>query len=208
MIVNITGLCKPENIREVCQLNVDWIGLNFCQTSPRYLAQVSSRGGFIPDYTSIRDERLSLGSPVDTTVRQENKPLRVGLFCNEMPQTIVTRIYNFKLDFVQLESDESPVMIENLRRTIEPDIRTGVKIIKTIHVSSAEDMKKGAEFEGVADYLLFKADIKDTRGEKKVEKLRDVRHPLFAGIEVGAKFETEPGMIDVPALNDFLKQVK
>lgn len=234
MIVNITGLCKPENIREVCQLNVDWIGLNFCQTSPRYLAQVSSRGGFIPDYTSIRDERLSLGSPVDTTVRQENKPLRVGLFCNEMPQTIVTRIYNFKLDFVQLEGDESPVMIENLRRTIEPDIRTGVKIIKTIHVSSAEDMKKGAEFEGVADYLLFKAPaqmddvaeqpfdwdliahyegktpflVAGAIGADSVEKLRDVRHPLFAGIEVGAKFETEPGMIDVPALNDFLKLVK
>ena len=60
-----------------------------------------------------------------------------------------------------------------------------------------------AHYEGKTPFLVAGA-----VGADSVEKLRDVRHPLFAGIEVGAKFETEPGMIDVPALNDFLKLVK
>ena len=50
-------------------------------------------------------------------------------------------------------------------------------------------------------------EIQEKGKSLEVEKVSD-EDPLFAGIEVGAKFETEPGMIDVPALNDFLKLVK
>ena len=60
-----------------------------------------------------------------------------------------------------------------------------------------------AHYEGSTPFLVGGA-----VGVDCVETLRAVRHPLFAGVEVGAKFETEPGMIDVPALSNFLKLVK
>ena len=40
----------------------------------------------------------------------ENRPKRVGVFVDEMPQSIVTRVYNYELDFVQLHGNESAVM--------------------------------------------------------------------------------------------------
>ena len=231
MIVKVCGMRVAANIREISQLDVDWIGLVFVPDSPRFVKQVSARGGFYPDYSSFAKKVSELGG-LPEVAKRVNKPQRVGVFVDDMPQTIVQRVFNFSLDYVQLHGEELPVMIDNLRRTLE-DIRK-VKIIKTIHVSSAEDMKKGAEFEGVADYLLFKAPasvddvaeqpfdwdliahyegktpflVAGAIGADSVETLRAIRHPLFAGIEVGAKFETEPGMIDVPALNDFLKLVK
>ncbi len=234
MIVKIGGLREPKNFKEVCKLDVDWVGFNFCKDSPRFLAQISSRGGFIPDYTTLKDEQLTLGKPVDKKTHQMNSRLRVGTFIDDMPQTIVTRIYNFKLDFVQLDGTESRIMIENLRRTIEPDIRTGVKIIKTIHISSAADFERCAEYEGVVDYFLFNApvDVKDFKensfdwnllgqykgktpfliggaiGSEDVERLRAFSHPLFVGVDVNDKFETEPGVIDIEAFKAFLQSVK
>ena len=125
MIIKVCGLRVAQNIREVSALDVDWIGLVFWKDSPRFVTQYSSRGGFIPDYTSIDSEVPTLGGkPIFRY--QENKPKRVGVFVDDMPQNIVTRVANFKLDFVQLHGEESPVMIQNLRATLEPDIRKGV----------------------------------------------------------------------------------
>ena len=72
-----------------------------------------------------------------------------------MPQNIVTRVVNYRLDIVQLHGDESPVMMENLRRTIDPDIHQGIKLMKTIYVGCADDLKCCADYAGVADYFLF-----------------------------------------------------
>ena len=45
---------------------------------------------------------------------------RVGVFVDDMPQNIVTRVYNYGLDYVQLHGDESRITCDNLRRTIDP----------------------------------------------------------------------------------------
>jgi phosphoribosylanthranilate isomerase len=87
--------------------------------------------------------------------RHTRMPKRVGVFVDDMPQTIVTRIYNFNLDFVQLNGDETPVMIENLKRTLIPDIAPNIRIIKTLPVKCVENLKATEQFEGLVDYFLF-----------------------------------------------------
>ena len=63
-----------------------------------------------------------------------------------MPQNIVTRVVNFDLDIVQLNGDESSVMIDNLRRTLDPDIHAGIKMMKRLVITKREDIENYKEY--------------------------------------------------------------
>lgn len=129
-----------DNIREVKALDIDWMGFIFWQDSPRYVQQISSRAGIIPDYSSLQE--------------LETLPKRVGVFVDDMPQNIVTRVVNYELDIVQLHGSESPVMIDNLRRTLDPDIHPGIQIMKALSIASEEDLKRYQDYVGHVDYFV------------------------------------------------------
>lgn len=218
-----------DNIREVSELDIDMMGFIFWKDSPRFVRMISSHAGIIPDYS---EERLNKNS--GKVVDDQHRIKRVGVFVDDMPQTIVTRIYNYELDYVQLHGEESCIMIDNLRRTLEPDIRTGVKIIKTISVSSAEDIEKTKEYEGCVDLFLFdtKCPTMGGSGDKfdwsvlsaykgnvpfllsggigmdDVDKIKSFQHPQFAGVDVNSCFETEPGVKDVEKLRLFIEKLR
>lgn len=225
MIIKVCGMRDPENIRAVSALDIDWMGFVFWRDSPRYLQQISSRTGTLPDYSSLRDDAMRKKADGKKDI------LRVGVFVDDMPQNIVTRVVNYRLDIVQLHGDESPVMMENLRRTIDPDIHPGIKLMKTIYVGCADDLKCCADYAGVADYFLFEpkkpadADTKSLIdwdvlaaydgqvpfilggdiGPDDVERLRRFSHPAFCGISVDAQFETAYAMKDAVALKAFVE---
>ena len=160
-------------------------------------------------------------------------PKFVGVFVNDMPQNIVTAVYNYHLSYVQLHGDESPVMIDNLRRTLVPDIAPQIKIIKAISVSSAEDLKRCEQYEGHVDLFLFDTKCKGYGGSGQkydwsvleaytgqtpfllsggigpddADRLRDFHHPQCVGIDLNSKFETAPGMKDINLLQNFLHQL-
>lgn len=222
---------EPENVRDVENLGVDMIGFVFCADSERYVSMVSSNAGIIPDYAYGRqngDEAPACGAV------QESKPHRVGVFVDDMPQNIVTRIYNYNLDYVQLHGSETAVMIDNLRRTVDPDIRPGLKIIKALSIRSEQDVKRWREYEGHADMLLF--DIKGCKaggnGEHfdwtlldvyhgnipfllsggisvdDADSIRVIRHPMFAGVDLNSRFEVRPGLKDVALLREFIRKLE
>ena len=160
-------------------------------------------------------------------------PKFVGVFVNDMPQNIITAVYNYHLSYVQLHGDESPVMIGNLRRTLVPDIVPQIKIIKAISVSSAEDLKCCEQYEGHVDLFLFDTKYKGYGGSGQkydwsvleaytgqtpfllsggigpddADRLRDFHHPQCIGIDLNSKFETAPGMKDINLLQNFLHQL-
>lgn len=160
-------------------------------------------------------------------------PKFVGVFVNDMPQNIITAVYNYHLSYVQLHGDESPVMIDNLRRTLVPDIVPQIKIIKAISVSSAEDLKCCEQYEGHVDLFLFDTKCKGYGGSGQkydwsvleaytgqtpfllsggigpddADRLRDFHHPQCIGIDLNSKFETAPGMKDINLLQNFLHQL-
>ena len=160
-------------------------------------------------------------------------PKFVGVFVNDMPQNIVTAVYNYHLSYVQLHGDESPVMIDNLRRTLVPDIAPQIKIIKAISVSSAEDLKRCEQYEGHVDLFLFDTKCKGYGGSGQkydwsvleaytgqtpfllsggigpddADRLRDFHHPQCVGIDLNSKFETAPGMKDAEMLKKFINSL-
>ena len=207
-----------DNIRDISALGVDMIGLIFYPPSPRYVQQFSSGAGIIPDYAP------DMGKT----------PLRVGVFVDDMPQNIVTRVYNYKLDYIQLHGNELRETLENLRATIDPDINPNIKIIKAISVSSAEDIKKYKEYVGAADLFLFDTKCKTVGGSGEqfdwqvlqaydgdvpfllsggigsddAERIKNFHHPKCIGIDLNSKFEIEPALKDVEKLKQFLVKVK
>ncbi len=207
-----------DNIRDISALGVDMIGLIFYPPSPRYVQQFSSGAGIIPDYAP------DMGKT----------PLRVGVFVDDMPQNIVTRVYNYKLDYIQLHGNEPRETLENLRATIDPDIKPKIKIIKAISVSSAEDIKKYKEYVGAADLFLFDTKCKTVGGSGEqfdwqvlqaydgdvpfilsggigpddAERVKNFHHPKCIGIDLNSKFEIEPALKDVEKLKQFLVKVK
>lgn len=210
MIIKICGVNDPENLRHVARLDADWIGLNFYPLSPRCL---NLRG--LPPAGS-------------------SEPQRVGVFVDEMPQTILSRIVAFHLGIVQLHGSERAVMIQNLRRSLVPDIREKLVVIKAINVATVADFSQCGEYEGVVDYFLFdtKGALHGGNGEKfnwdlldayqghtpfllsggigpgDANALRGIRHPLFRGVDVNSKFETAPGVKDINLLRSFIKRLR
>ena len=190
-----------RNIHEVSQLGIDWIGLDFIPNSERYVSQIASCAGIIPDYSSLSD----LAS--DKLSQQKEGPVLCGVFADDMPQNIVTRVVNFNLDIVQLNGEESMVMI--------------------IVITKREDIEKYKEYVEGVDYFLF--DVQDNQkdwsileaydgkapflvsgniGAEDIEKIKGLSHPLFYGISVNEKFESAPAVKDVALLKDFLEKIK
>lgn len=233
MIVKVCGMREPENIRDVAALGVDWIGFIFYPKSPRYVSQIRSRAGIIPDYSVfMKHEELSSKELSSKEMMRQVK--RVGVFVDDMPQNIVTRAVNYELDIIQLHGSESVIMIDNLRSTLAPSIRKGIKFMKALSISTAEDILRYKEYEGHVDYFIFDTqtplvggsgnhfdwnmlDAYDGNtpfilsggvGPDDAERVLSIRHPMFAGIDLNSQFETAPAVKNVDALKAFLANIR
>lgn len=214
---------EPDNIRAVAALGVDMIGFIFWDKSPRNVKQLYVPAGIIPDRAGKQVE-----------CREESKCKYVGVFVDEMPQNIVTRVYNFHLDYIQLHGNESTVYIDNLRRSLVPDIAPDIKIIKALSICEADDVKRWREYKDHVDLLLF--DTKCTcvggSGEKfdwsvldaydgdipfilsggigpdDAERVKSFHHPMCIGIDLNSKFEDEPALKNVDKLRAFVEYLR
>lgn len=222
-----------QNIRDVAKLDIDMMGFIFWPKSKRFVNMISAQSGIVPDYSQERlDEMENKEGSQRYTFPKRIK--RVGVFVDEMPQTIVTRVYNYSLDYIQLHGDETPTVIDNLRSTLVPDIVPDIKFIKAFGISSADDFKRCDAFEGKADLMLF--DYKTTGrggsgnhfdwslldayhgttpfllsggiGPDDAEEILRIRHPLFAGVDLNSRFETAPAMKDVERLRGFVDRLR
>ena len=186
MIIKRCATSVAKSIGELMELGVNWDGFDFRVNSPNFVRQISSRSGIIPDYGS---RAAAMGKETEPTkFNPEGSLQRFGIFADDMPQNIVTRVVNFKLNVVQLDGEESCIMINNLR--------------KTLPIRSIEDMKKTGTYEGAADYFLFKPDkmedsleaIRTYKGnthfligsvsQEHLNLIRNFRHPMFLGADI------------------------
>ena len=210
---------EGENIRQVAELGVNWIGMIFWDKSPRNVTMIPTYAGIIPDRGS------DIGS---------FKAKRIGVFVDEMPQNIITRVVNYKLDLVQLHGHETPTLIRNLRRTLDPDIRPGVQFIKAISVEDCNDIAAYKDYEDCVDYFLFDTKCPTVGGSGSqfdwsvleaydsdvpfllsggigpddAKRVRNFHHPKCIGIDLNSRFETGPGLKDITKLKQFLEQLK
>ncbi|MBR1932601.1 MAG: phosphoribosylanthranilate isomerase [Prevotella sp.] len=220
MKIKVCGMRDGENIRQVSELGADYIGFIFWEHSPRNVTMIPTHAGIIPD----RAGDLSALT---------FSPLKVGVFVDEMPQNIITRVVNFGLDAVQLHGQESPTLIRNLRRTLDPDIRPGIQFWKAISIQQPEDLEKYKTYEDCVDLFVFDTKcptvggsgqhfdwsvLNAYHGEKPfllsggigpddAERVKAFHHPRCIGIDVNSRFETEPGIKNIQKLKTFLSQL-
>ena len=228
--IKVCGMRKEENIKQVSALGVDMLGFIFWPKSPRYVHQIPSKAGIVPDFSSLHLDKREDQYSLQKDALDGRKRELVGVFVDDMPQNIVTRVYNYHLDYVQLHGDESPEMIDNLKRTLIPDIAPDIKIIKALSIKEADDVKRWREYKGHADLLLFDTKCKCVGGSgeqfdwsvleaydgdipfilsggigpEDVERIKTFCHPMCIGIDLNSKFETEPALKDVDKLKKFI----
>ena len=206
MKIKICGMKFPENIAAVAALHPDFMGFIFYPKSPRY------------------------AEPLDSAVLKAlpESIKKIGVFVNENLENILTFVYKYKLDGVQLHGTELVEMCKELRES-------GLIVIKAFPIAEAYNFKVTKPYEGVCDYFLFdtKTDAYGGSGLKfnwkmlddeykgetpfllsggiaadDAEAISKIEHPKFAGIDLNSKFELKPGLKDVDLLKNFIQELK
>lgn len=198
--VKICGMKYPENIRLVAALHPDLMGFIFYPKSPRY------------------------AEPLDiATLNAMPKSIKkIGVFVNEDLERILTLVFKYKLDGVQLHGIENTDICRKLKDA-------GLMVLKAFPIAEAYNFKVTATYEGSCDYFLFdtKTDAYGGSGLKfnwsmldeyvgntpfllsggiapdDVAAILKIDHPQFAGVDLNSKFEISPGLKNVEMLRQF-----
>lgn len=212
--VKVCGLTKLNQIKELIDLKVDFMGFIFYEKSPRYVLN-----------------HLSLKQIAEIPHFK-----KVGVFVNEDLEKIIEISGQADLNFIQLHGDETEEFISELRQKLNPEIG----IIKVIRVGSQKSEVR-SEIEKAFDsaktdklkqstinYLLFDTDSKAFGGTGKtfdwkilndieipipyflsggislenVEDLKNINQKPIA-LDINSKFEIEPGNKDINKIIEF-----
>jgi len=206
MKLKICGLNNPENIKEIIQLNPDFIGFIFYAGSKRYVANNIEFCDiqYIPDYVK-----------------------RVGVFVNEDLELVELICRQYKLDYVQLHGTEDQAYCARL-------FLKNIPVIKVFHVDAHFDFRQCDPFVPFSNYFLFetKGEGYGGNGKKfdwKIISSYDLNTPFFLsggiglddadlinklelkrlmGVDVNSRFEVQPGIKDIQKLKDFIELLK
>ena len=205
-LIKVCGLTRLNQIDELIQLKVDFLGFIFYEKSPR----------FVLNHLSL--EKIS----------EINHPGKVGVFVNEDLEKIVEICEKAKLNFVQLHGDEDEKYIKLLRQMIGESIKI-IKVIRVGNQTSDKLQKTINQQPSTINYLLFDTDSKAFGGTGKTfdwSILNDIDIPfpyfLSGGIslenchqlptinnqpfalDINSKFEIEPGNKDLEKIKLFV----
>ncbi len=198
MKIKVCGLKYQDNINALTGMNIDMIGYNFYPQSKRYV-----------------DIRLS-----------HNKDIAaVGVFVKEEIDTVIHIANTYNLSYIQCHGDESVDYCKELKK------HQGV--IKVFRVTEDFDFSV-TELYSFCDYFLFDThttafggsghqfdwDTLDKYrgtvpfllaggiGPEDADRLRQIKHPQFLGVDINSKFEYAPGLKNIDLIQSFVKDIK
>lgn len=201
MIVKVCGMRLASNIREAETSGADWMGFIFYERSPRFV-------GTLPEYLPQHLQR-------------------VGVFVNSDYSYIINKVYQFRLDYVQLHGQESPELCRSLHQA-------GAGVIKAFALREPDDLKQTGLYAPYCDWFLFDTPSDAYGGSGKrfdwklldsyegplpfllsgglspesIESLSRFRNPWWQGIDLNSGFELHPGEKDIPRLKTFINLFK
>ena len=204
--IKVCGMRNPDNIRELIQLNPEYLGFIFHPMSKRYI------GANIP----AEIQRL-----IPDTIQ------KVGVFVDESPESLINKYRISNLDMVQLHGSESPKYCQRLR-----DLH--ITVIKAFSITPEFDFGKVQPYEDACDYYLFDSagvlrggnglkfdweKLNQYQGNKPfflsggirhadITSIRYLGHNRLYAIDVNSGFETEPGIKDISNLGSFIKDLR
>jgi len=208
--LKVCGLTKLDQIQELIDLKVDFLGFIFYNESPRFVLNHLT----LEQISNIEHSR------------------KVGVFVNENVERIIEISEKANLNFIQLHGDENDDFISELREKLNPKI----KIIKVIRIGnqSPEELQKTNNQQPITiNYLLFDTDSKAFGGTgqtfdwnilneieipfpyllsggislENIHQLKTINHQPIA-LDINSKFEIEPGNKDLDKIRDFLPLIK
>lgn len=128
--IKICGLTDPSHLRLAASLGVRYAGLVFFPRSPRNLSLEAAR---------------SLADQAPSTLT------RTALLVDPDDALLDAVIHAVRPGLLQLHGQETPSRIAGIRA------RTGLPVMKALSIAAQEDLAPLAEYDAVADMLLFDA---------------------------------------------------
>lgn len=130
--VKICGIRDLKTLEISAEAGARFAGFVFYPPSPRFVTL---------------DIAYTLAHAVPTGMRS------VGLFVEPTDQELLRTISSVPLDMIQLHGDETP------QRVGEIAALCNMPVIKALRLSGPEDLENVADYEDVADWLLFDSKI-------------------------------------------------
>ena len=196
MKIKVCGLRDPENIKAVAALLPDYVGFIFYGLTPRFVGDISA------------DLITSLPSAL----------IKTAVLVNETAENISTLINEFKFDAIQLHGSESPEFCG--------EFKGKVKVLKAFGVNDTFDFDQLDAYQDKVDFFLFDTKTTIHGGSGKtfdwsilekyklnvpfflsggisldnLDEIKNIKHPMFYGVDLNSRFETEPGIKNIEKL--------
>lgn len=198
---------NPQNIEELCQLPIDYMGLIFYQKSPRNVEGV---------------ERFQ-------SVRHLNPIKRVGVFVNAEMDFMINKVNQYGLKALQLHGQETPNFIKKIKSQLP-----NIEIIKVFSAHTDFDFEKVKPYESLVDYFLFDTKGKNPGGNgvafdwsilnnykgstpfflsggitpNDAKLIQQVEHEQLFAIDINSKFEDAPGLKNIEKIKTFIHELR
>lgn len=208
MNIKVCGITQLEQLQELDEIGIEFVGLNFYKESSRYV------GGKISG-EDVRDG--------DFDIR------KVGVFVNENVNKVIKAIKEYGLDIVQLHGDETPEYCKQLSDEVE--------VSKTFRIGDETNIESLVEkFDDACDYYLFDTGGQkeslggtgkqfdwDVLSKARIEKpfflaggigmadllrVKMFNHPDLFAVDINSKFEIEPGVKDLDLVKMFAQVLR
>lgn len=205
MKLKVCGLKYENNIHELIELPIDYMGFIFYKKSPRYI-----------EHNLSYDFMKSVPKHIK----------KVGVFVNETTTTILNDITRFDLDIIQLHGKET------VEQCLE--LRSHIKIIKAFQINEHFDFTVLENYVPAVDYFLFDSPTPNYGGsgltfewkilekytynvpfflsggisEAYIEEIQNLKIPQLIAVDINSKFETEPGLKNTHQIKQFITKFK
>ena len=210
MRIKVCGMTKPEQVKQLDEMGVEFAGFIFYPKSPRYVFKTM---------------------PATEIKKIRGKINKVGVFVNADADEILKTVDACGLYLVQLHGDENPRVCER--------IANYVSVIKAFRISEDDNIEwKIREYYDAVDMYMFDTEGVGYGGTGKkfnwqLLKGQNIRKPFFLSggispddaenlkifqtdavakdlfaIDINSKFEIMPGVKDMELVKKFVAQVK
>ncbi len=203
--IKVCGMREYENVKQLVQLPVDYIGFIFYPPSPRYV-----------------------GSKIDPSILEiiPGYIQKVGVFVDCPLKGLLRTAEENRLDCVQLHGSEIPDYCEEV-------MKRGFKVIKAFKVGSEMNICETAGYQPACNYFLFDTpgELYGGSGQKFNWEILQHQKPalpyfisggispvdastikslclegLYA-IDINSKFEIKPGIKDIGLIKNFINDL-
>jgi phosphoribosylanthranilate isomerase len=205
MKLKVCGLKYKENIEQIAQLKVDYLGFIFYPKSKRYVGE-------------------DFEMPLITS-----KTKTVGVFVNADLNYIIEKVNKYNLDIVQLHGDETADYCRLAKEQLK-----NIEIIKAFGVNEQFNFDTLNTYTNHCNYFLFDTKTKEYGGSgynfdwkilekyddalpyflsggiglKEAENIKNEKTKLNAyAIDVNSKFEIEPGFKNVEMIETLINNL-